>query len=237
MVADNALIRERISQRPMSRMVYAVVFLIVSTAAFVELFMAFDHHLILTNQISRSVNLDEHPDLFAAIFTSLNLFVAILIAGVPQDDPVPSPVYSLVSSGAWGVFGASSAFLLAVPFLLLEKHSTVARFLANNLYNFGGLAFLGVTLIALPIASEFFFRRIVFWETLKRTSLVPAVLATVLLYGIVWPLFSPFAAIAFGLVSCILFYRTRSVFACIVANSFFTLFCAGFLLWRLLQSS
>ncbi|MDE3170845.1 MAG: CPBP family intramembrane metalloprotease [Acidobacteriota bacterium] len=236
MSTANTLLSGAADRTSMARVVYAALFLIASSAAFVGSFAAYDHHLIAAGHISASAMLDARSDVLAAAFSVVTLAVAILVTIPALRENLTGHTISLVPSAGWGLLAGLGAFLLVIPALLSEsKHSPMGHYLANNLLTTGGASLLAIILVALPIASETFFRRILFWAILSRTSLVAALLTTTLLFVIVWPLFNALAALVLGAVTCILFYRTRSLFACIIADSFFTLSCAAFLLWTVLE--
>lgn len=76
--------------------------------------------------------------------------------------------------------------------------------------------------VGLPIATELVFRAIVFRTLEHYAGGLPALLASCLLFGLLWPLFNWVIGLALGIAGGILYYRTRSLLPGILANATLT---------------
>jgi membrane protease YdiL (CAAX protease family) len=88
----------------------------------------------------------------------------------------------------------------------------------------------------LPVATEILFRGVFLARLLEITTIGTALILSSLLFAWTWQVFNPAAAIVFSVGSGILFYRTRSILSCVVANFAFTLGGTSLLVMRALRS-
>ena len=125
------------------------------------------------------------------------------------------------------------AFLAAVPiFLRTDRASILASFLVNHFYSGSNAVLVIVLVLLLPVLSEMFFRGLLFRVLLQNMSAAASTMVSALLFTLYFPALNWIALSILGLLNSFLFYRTRSVLACIVANSFFMLGVIVFLIWR-----
>src|SRR2546428_10956296 len=118
-----------------------------------------------------------------------------------------------------GVLGGLVASALAAPLVLPGE--TRAGFLARAIVDVYGMSPGNVLMflllaVALPVASEMVFRGIVFRTLTAYASVPAAVIGSSLLFAYFWPVLNWFAGIILGMVSGILYYRTRSLTASII---------------------
>lgn len=176
----------------------------------------------------------------AVLITYLLTMIAIAVAyRLLGEELTWRPSAHRGRGGAWrrviyGVAGGLICCAVATPVLWWHGGSRVG-FLVNTVADAYGLSF-GSTLmllllgLALPIASEVVFRGIVLRSLAHFVSMPAAVVASTLLFTLWWPVLSWSGAAVLGVVSAILYVRTRTLTASVVANSVLSLGSAGLIL-------
>jgi membrane protease YdiL (CAAX protease family) len=135
----------------------------------------------------------------------------------------PRPVVGVFRSVGLGLAGGVAAFAVASPiFWLGDTQLESIRLLIAHALSPLGVLDLVFLVIALAVGGEVVFRGVVF-RTLAGCSSVPAaVLGSCLLFAYVCPVLSLPTAVILGVVSAILYHRTRNLLAPIIANAVFT---------------
>jgi membrane protease YdiL (CAAX protease family) len=225
------------SRKRLTKLVYAALLLIATTFCFVRISLKYDYHLVQTKQFGMLQTVNEYSELTDSVFYLVQL-VVILFFFRPLADIFSVPVAtnsvrrSLLRNIGFGVLAGLVALLAALPSLLADNPSIFASFLINHLYGASDLALLVILIFLLPVASEVFFRGVLLRQLMEVMSVAAALVVSTLLSSSYYLTFGPIPALALGLVAGILFYRTGSVLACIIANSSFTLGGIALLLWR-----
>lgn len=235
-------VKETYDGEPLTNLVYAVLLLLVVTALYAALAFGFDRYLIHTKQFSFFRTVHEYSGLAEsliytiAVLVALSLFRPLARIFTSQQGKLPLKNH-LRRDVSWGLLAGIATLLAASPGLILEGRSpALGTFLVNHLYTASGIVLLVLLVLVLPVVSEGFFRGVVL-RRLLRTMSVPAALGvSTLLFTLCWPAFNPIAAIAVGIGAGIVFDRTRSVLACIITNSTFTVLAVVVLIWRSLSA-
>ncbi|MFZ0212235.1 MAG: CPBP family intramembrane glutamic endopeptidase [Candidatus Acidiferrales bacterium] len=223
-------------------LVYAALFLILTSASFLVLSASYDRHLVLTRQYDRLRVVTEYSDALQPLFCSFQLLIILFFFRpfrrvFDLDHELPGGTKrSVIGNVSLGFLSGLIALLAVFPTFFLGsayQPAPAVGFLFDNFDRSSGVGMLLLLIFVLPGLSEAFFRGVLLRLLLENLSSVSAVIISVLLFMLWWPTYSLIAGVVFGSVAGLLFYRTRSVLACVVANSFFT---AGFIalqLWRL----
>ncbi len=236
------------SRTQLTKLVYAVLFLIVTSGLFYLLLMdillpGYYDHLVDLNQSGLMRTLERHLPLAQSLFFLLQLMVVIsFFPSFSQIFDFRSllPLNRLFQNMMFGV-GAGVAALLATILLLTTVPSLVGgyrptdivAYIADHFYSGSGLGLALLLVFVLPVAAEIFFRGILLRELLGSISVPSALILSTLLFVLSWPAFNWIAGAALGLGAGFLFYRTRSVLACTVANACFTAGAIAFQIARL----
>jgi membrane protease YdiL (CAAX protease family) len=217
------------SRAMLTKLVYAALFLIATSGLPLVLMTSYYAHLVHTNQFGVLRTVEEDSPLAQSLFSLLQ-FSAVLVflhSLVRQmfDLRGVLPLNRSVRNILLGVSTGLVALLVTgfPNFLGNRQPSETVTFLANHFYSASGLGLALALVLVLPVASEIVFRGIFLRQLLENISAVSAVIVSTLLFLLSWPVFNLIAAAALGLAAGILFYRTRSVLACVVANASFTL--------------
>jgi len=209
-------------------LIYATIFLVLTTTAFTFLSEFFESYLIKTGRFDPLRDFVAYWPFTQSFFCFLQLG-AIFFCARTWRERAASKVYlelkegAVASNVASGALTGLAALLAAAPLLLRGRPTELASFFLDHLNPKTAFALLIVLVVFLPIVSEAFFRSIYFAEMVEATTLIPSLLLSALLFAWTWPVFSPLVAMIFGIASALLFYRSRSLLACIVANAFLTL--------------
>lgn len=123
----------------------------------------------------------------------------------------------------YGVIGGLICCAVAVPIMVLKGGIRV-RFFFNifaDAYGMsaGSILMFLVVVLALPIASEMVFRGVILRTLAEYVSIPAAIIASSVLFAYWWPVLDWYEAIVVGLVSAILYCRTRTLTASIIANA------------------
>ncbi|HXZ42781.1 MAG TPA: CPBP family intramembrane glutamic endopeptidase [Terriglobales bacterium] len=174
-------------------------------------------------------------------FALLNVLFIILMLAValpyrPKSELFrwSSPIaVGALRSAAWGLAGGVVAFAAASPiFWYGDRQLYFVRLLIANALSPLGAAGVVLFVVALGLSSELAYRGVVF-RTLVETASVPAaVVGSCLLFAWVYPALSFPVATILGVVSALLYYRTRNLIAPIIANIVVTLGGGALTLYR-----
>jgi membrane protease YdiL (CAAX protease family) len=110
-----------------------------------------------------------------------------------------------------------------------------ATFLVETIADAYGVS-LGSTLmilllaLALPIVTEVVFRGIVLRSLARIVSVPASVVASTMLFALWYPVLGWYGSVALGVISAILYVRTRTLTASIVANSVLTVGSAAIII-------
>lgn len=222
----------------LTKLVYAVLFLILTGASFFVFSGMYYRHLAMTEQNRSLWLVNQYSPLAQSVFYLLQLLVLLYffrplrqILAPPTAPDLPRRfVYRDIGIG----FSAGLVALgAALPGFLGAHHqsSVTVAFLTQH-FDGIGVAFLLLIVFLLPWVSEVFFRGVVLRLLLENVSVGAALIVSILLFTLSWPVFNLFAAFVLGLAASILFYRTRSVLSCVVANFCFTVGAIALQFWR-----
>jgi membrane protease YdiL (CAAX protease family) len=131
--------------------------------------------------------------------------------------------------------GVVAGLLIALAFVpIAAKPATdqlLGSALVSALVGFHSLRFI-FALAVLPILTEIVFREIIMKSLMRRVDRLNAVVIVGSLFAFVWPVFWFWISLALGIVAGLLYYKRRSVVACIAANATVTIFLGAYLLYR-----
>jgi membrane protease YdiL (CAAX protease family) len=225
-------------RKPLTVLAYAVLTLFLTTGLYVYLSLRLDHHLITTGQFSRLRATNEHAVLADSLFYATQLAVALaffrplklVFARVQKGSSLT--VDTLKEIG-WGFVGGAVALGIAAPALLGKASSQrLGTYLVDHFYTASGVMLFIVLIFLLPILSEGFFRGVLLRLLMETASWPAAVLVTTLIFALLWPTFGFIPGLTLGIVTGILFHRTKSVMPCIVANFVLTIGAIVLLMWH-----
>lgn len=127
---------------------------------------------------------------------------------------------------SYGILGGLICCGVAVPLILLRgglRARSLFKIFADAYgMSAGSILMLLLLVVALPIVSEMVFRGVVLRTLAEYVSVPAAIVASSLLFAYWWPVLDWYEAIVLGFVSAILYYRTRSLTASIIANAVLT---------------
>jgi|SRR5579859_5488453 len=240
-MAENAQPIHGLEQRRRTAgIIYAAMFLAVTTGCFMLLFPLFDSHLVRSHKFGLLRNLDEYSPFSESLFCTIQLFVILFFFRPAKNALLQHvsgnlPRHRAVANIHLGLITGIITFLAVSPALFWEPTpSALAAFFLDHLITIPGTSFIAILVILLPILSEAFFRAVFLARLLESTTFIPSLIISTLLFAWTWQVFNPIVTIILGLACGILFFRTRSLVACIVANGVLTLSCLGFLVCRAL---
>jgi membrane protease YdiL (CAAX protease family) len=227
------------SRKDLARLTYAAVFLVVTSVCFVHSRAAYENHLVQTKQYSSVMATAQYSAFIDSLFLLMQLAVLLLFfrplptvfASRSSENPTNRPVIARIGLG---FLAGLVTFLAGASFVGGPQSSTLGTFVANHLFSVSAVVLVVLVVVLLPLASEIFFRGIFFRQLLESMPLAPALILSTALFTWAWPMFNSIAALALGLLSGVLFYRTRSVLACIVANATATIALGVFVTCRAL---
>lgn len=241
MVQETIPITEASQRRYTARLAYVALALAGATAVFMFFLSLFAMHLVHADRFNLLRDMDEYSPLTWATFSLVEFAAALLFPRSIKSVHSPAPPDAraeckFLPAIVLGLMTGLVALSIAVPMLLWgQRRSALATFLLDHLYGFAGLALLVVILILLPVAAEILFRGIFLARLLEITTIGPALILTSLLFAWTWQVLNPAAAIVVSVGSGFLFYRTRSILSCAVANCVFTLGGTSILVLRALR--
>ncbi len=227
------------TRRHLTKLVYAAVFLLVTGYTFVVGLGAYYGHLIRAQRTGLVSFLAAHGQFIDSTF-----FFAQLALILPFFRPLPNLFVGSSNSAAsesklpkniaLGLLTGSAVFILFAGFPG-SRASSLVDFLVSNFYSPWPLVAAILLFLLLPAFSEIFFRGVMFARLTEEISPLPALILSSLLFAYMWPVFSFPVGVALGCLSCMLFHRTRSLLACVVANSTATIMIETYLAFRALK--
>jgi membrane protease YdiL (CAAX protease family) len=139
-----------------------------------------------------------------------------------------------IRHAAYGIVGGLICCAAAVPVMWGHGGSNVG-FLVNTIADAYGMSISSALMVlllalALPLASEIVFRGIVLRSLAQFVSMPAAVVASALLFTLWWPVLGWYGSVTLGVVSAVLYVRTRTLTASVVANSVLSVGSAVFVL-------
>lgn len=241
MSEETTPITEAGQRRYTARLAYVALSLAGATALFMFFLPLFASHLVHAGRINLLRDIDEYLPLTWASFSLVEFAVALLFSRslerlLPPAPPVAQAERKLLPAIGLGLMTGLVALAVAIPVLMWgQRGSALATFILDHLYGIPDLALFVVLLILLPVAAEALFRGIFLARLLEITTIGPALILSSLLFVWTWQVLNPAAAIVFSVGSGFLFYRTRSILSCAVANFVFTLGGTSLLALRALR--
>jgi membrane protease YdiL (CAAX protease family) len=222
----------------LTRLVYAVLLLVATNALFYFLMLNYSMGLMTRNQFTLARTIEEYLSAARLIFFFMQLLLTLFFL---------RPIGMMFGSGAvlrrspspfgkvcLGVSAGFVAILVATPGLIgIFRTSGTAIFLADHLSAVSGIGLMLVLVVLLPILQAVFFQGILLRQLLQSISLLSAHIVSTLVFMLCWPAFNMIAGAALGMAAGIVFWRTKSILACAVTNSIFTIGVIGLQLWRL----
>jgi membrane protease YdiL (CAAX protease family) len=221
-----------------TRLVYAALLLIATSASFYFLVANYSMHLMTRSQFALARTVEEYLPPARLFFFFVQLLVILFFfrpLGMMSD-------FGAVRRPAWLAFGkiclglcvGFAALLVTAPTLIgIHRTSGIVMFLADHLSTVGGVGLMLLLVLLLPFLQAVFFQGILLRQLLESISVFSALIVSTLVFMLSWPAFNMIAGAALGLAAGIVFWRTKSVFACAVANAFFTAGVIMLQLWRL----
>jgi membrane protease YdiL (CAAX protease family) len=212
------------SRRNLGRLTYSAVFLVVTSVCFVHARAAYENHLVQTKQYHSVMTTVQYSAFIDSLFLLVQLAVLLLFfrplptvfASRPSEDSANRPIIAHIGLG---FLAGIITFLAGASFVGGPQSSMLGTFLANQFYSVSAVMLVVLVVVLVPVASELFFRGIFFRQLLESMPLTPALILSTALFTWAWPMFNSIAAIALGLLTGLLYYRTRSLLACIVAHA------------------
>ena len=145
-----------------------------------------------------------------------------------------------IRSISFGLLGGAVALVLASPmfwFGLGHRSFESIQMLIGSALSPLRVFDLLFFIFALAVSSEIVFRGIVLRTVARYGSVPAAALASCLLFASIFPVLGFVPAIILGVTSSILYYKTRTLLAPILANALFTVDGSGIALYHNLMYS
>jgi membrane protease YdiL (CAAX protease family) len=227
------------TRRHLTKLIYAALFLLVTGHAFVVGLGEYYGHLIRAQRTGLVSFLAEHGQFIDSAFFFVQLALILpffrplsnLFAGLSSSAASKSRVAKNIGLG---LLTGAGVFILSIGFLG-GRASGVVDFLVSNFYSPWPLITAILLFLLVPASSEIFFHGVMFARLTEEISPLAALILSTLLFAFTWPVFSFPVGIALGCLSCMLFHRTRSLLACVVANSTATIMIETYLVFRALK--
>ncbi|MHB8413508.1 MAG: CPBP family glutamic-type intramembrane protease [Candidatus Acidiferrales bacterium] len=132
-----------------------------------------------------------------------------------------------------GIMGGVFASLASIPFLLSGNPiHIIAQELLSWPISLTLVWQVVLLLVVLPVLSELVFRGIVFRFLKGASSFWPAAIGSSLLFACVWPIPTAFVAVILGMVSALVFQKSRTLASSVLTNVTLTILVETFLLLR-----
>ncbi len=219
-----------------TKLVYAVLFLIVTSGLFYFLLADYSIHLMTRSQFTLARTINEYSPPVEFLFFSVQLLTILIFLrpiGMMFDlRAMWHPTRSMYKNICLGVCAGVVTLLIIAP-IIINHPSGIVVFIADHILTWGGLGFVLLLLFLVPFLESVFYQGILLRQLLGSISVPSALIVSTLIFMVSWPTFNMFAGAALGLVIGIVFWRTKSVLACAVANTSFTVGLIIFQLWLL----
>jgi membrane protease YdiL (CAAX protease family) len=123
----------------------------------------------------------------------------------------------------YGIAGGLACFAVTVPIMWLRGGAR-AGFVSSTIVGIYGVSEVGALMlvllaVALPIASEMVFRGVVLRTLSEYVSIPAAIVASAVLFAYCWPVLDWYESIIPGMICGLLYHRTRTLTASIIANA------------------
>lgn len=197
--------------------------LVLTSALFPRLLAAYNAYLMRSSRLSQLRTWHGSSDLVLSFFIFSEFTAALFLAGslpnlLAHERSIP-PRLRLRHITA-GVAVGFLTFVISFWTLLGGRQSPpLGVFFADHFYSPSAAALAILLVFLLPVASEMFCRGVVLRRLLESMPFVPALLLSTILFAWTWTLFNSVVGLALGVLTGTLFFRTRSVLACAVADS------------------
>src|ERR1700691_3456538 len=146
------------STNGLTRLIYAGVFLVVTSACFVRAYAGYMHHLVQTKQFHSVTTIAEYSALIDYLFFLSQLAVLLRffrpLPNVISSRPSKNPEEPRLKSVGLGFLAGLLTFLVGASFVGGPQSSRIGTFLANHLFNASAGALILVAAVLVPVASE-----------------------------------------------------------------------------------
>jgi membrane protease YdiL (CAAX protease family) len=228
----------------LTKVVYATLFLIVTSGLFFALSMEYSIHLVSTKRFRLGETIVEYFALGQPLFffaqLSIILFFFRPISQISDYHAIRRPDRSMFRNIWLGLLAGVTALVATLPsFVGHREPSGMVMLLVDHLSIGAALGFVLLLVVLLPFAQALFVNGILLRQLLENISVVSALIVSTLVLMLSWPglnswpAFYLIAGAALGLATGIVFWQTKSVLACAVAHSSFTVGAIALQLWRL----
>jgi membrane protease YdiL (CAAX protease family) len=212
------------NERSLLKLVYSMLVLYLFLTSFSRIWKFHEARLVRENSVSAVSVLRLYSPLLALVLSFLGLLVVTLAYW-----PIQSGEYEILEGGVQeksfskkvviGFLFGCGTFLVALPFL---SHADSLNAMVTQIHycKFCASLFLSMILMAfgIPVVVEIVFRRIAFETLRQHASLLPSILVSSTLSAVFWPVFNWPVALIFGIASCLIYHRYRSLVPCVVGN-------------------
>ena len=232
------------SRVTLTRVVYAALFLIATSGLFYALSTEYSIHLVSTKRFRLAETVEEYFALGQSLFFFAQLLIILFffrpvtqisdsLAGRRSDR-------SVFRNILLGVLAGVTALVATLPSFIGHRGSSgLVMFLVDHLSIGASLGCVLLLVVLLPFAQAIFFNGILLRQLLESISVGSALIVSTLVLMLSWPALNSWpafyliASAALGLATGIVFWRTKSVLACAIANASFTVGAIMLQLWRL----
>jgi hypothetical protein len=227
-----------------TKVVYATLFLIVTSGLFFALSTEYSIHLVSTRRFRLAETIEEYFPLVQSLFFFAQLSVILFffrpVTQISDYLAVRRTDRSVFRIIWLGLLAGVTALVATLPSFIGHRGSSgMVMLLIDHLSIGAALGFVLLLVVLLPLAQAIFFNGILLRQLLESISVVSALIISTLvlmlswpaLYS--WPAFYLIAGAALGLATGIVFSQTKSVLACAVANASFTVGAIMLQLWRM----
>lgn len=216
----------------LSKLIYVVSGAAVAYALVVRLGAAYLADLVRSGDVTKGAVVARHA--YPATLLAYLLAMAVIgivcwragLLGVRGTERGARKRSGVGKQILFGIVGGLLCCAVAVPFMLAIG-GLATGLLVNTFADAYGASLVSVLMIlllaiALPIASEVVFRGIVLRVLLAHVSRPAAVVASTMMFVLWWPVMGWYGSAALGIVSGIIYLRTRSLTSAIIANGVLT---------------
>jgi membrane protease YdiL (CAAX protease family) len=228
----------------LTKVVYAALFLIVTSGLFYALLTEYSIHLVSTKRFRIAETVEEYFALAQSLFFFAQLSIILFFfRPAPQIADylaVRRPDQSVFRNIWLGLLAGVTALVATLPSFIGHRGSSgMVKFLVDHLSIGAALGFVLLLVVLLPFAQAIFFNGILLRQLLESISVVSALIVSTLVLMLSWPamnswpVFYLIAGAALGLATGIVFWQTKSVLACAVAHASFTIGAIMLQLWRM----
>jgi membrane protease YdiL (CAAX protease family) len=228
----------------LTKVVYATLFLLVTSGLFFVLSMEYSIHLVSTKRFRLAETIVEYFALGQPLFffaqLSIILFFLRPAAQISDYLAVRRPDRSVFRNIWLGLLAGVTALVATLPSSIGHREpSGMVMFLLDHLSIGAALGFVLLLVVLLPFAQAIFFNGILLRQLLESISPISALIVSTLVLMLSWPglnswpAFYLIAGASLGLATGIVFWRTKSVLACAIANASFTAGAIVLQLWRM----